>query len=59
MAIVTSMSYLFRSIGAVVGISASSAIFQGVVKNVLVEKIQGPDAEFVRYYIPILFLTAY
>ncbi|CAO3704008.1 unnamed protein product [Rhizopus stolonifer] len=46
MAIVTSMSYLFRSIGAVVGISASSAIFQGVVKNILVEKIQGPDAEF-------------
>ncbi|KAG0884214.1 hypothetical protein G6F15_005294 [Rhizopus arrhizus] len=45
MAIVTSMSYLFRSIGGVVGISASSAIFQGVVKNILVQQIQGPNAE--------------
>jgi hypothetical protein len=48
MAIVTSMSYLFRSIGGVVGISASSAIFQGVVKNILVQQIQGPNAELVR-----------
>lgn len=48
MAIVTSMSYLFRSIGGVVGISASSAIFQGVVKSILVQQIQGPNAELVR-----------
>ncbi|KAI9282199.1 major facilitator superfamily domain-containing protein [Sporodiniella umbellata] len=45
MAVVTSMTYLFRSIGGVVGISASSSIFQGVVKSILVQKIQGPDAE--------------
>ncbi|CEG73104.1 hypothetical protein RMATCC62417_08548 [Rhizopus microsporus] len=45
MATITSMSYLFRSIGGVFGISATSAIFQGVVKNILVEKIHGPNAE--------------
>ncbi|KAI8974702.1 major facilitator superfamily domain-containing protein [Pilobolus umbonatus] len=45
MATITSMSYLFRSIGGVIGISASSAIFQGLVKSILTEKITGPDAE--------------
>ncbi|KAI9313859.1 major facilitator superfamily domain-containing protein [Dichotomocladium elegans] len=45
MATITSMSYLFRSTGAVIGISATSAIFQGVVKSVLTERITGPDAE--------------
>lgn len=39
------MSYLFRSIGGVVGISLTSAIFQGVVKNILTKTITGPDAE--------------
>ncbi|KAG2197122.1 hypothetical protein INT47_004187 [Mucor saturninus] len=43
-ATITSMSYLFRSIGGVVGISLTSAIFQGVVKQILQEKITGPDA---------------
>jgi Na+-translocating ferredoxin:NAD+ oxidoreductase RnfD subunit len=45
MATITSMSYLFRSIGGVVGISLTSAIFQGVVKNILQDKITGPNAE--------------
>ncbi|KAI9317637.1 major facilitator superfamily domain-containing protein [Dichotomocladium elegans] len=44
MATITSMSYLFRSAGGVIGISATSAAFQGIVKNILVEKITGPDA---------------
>ncbi|KAI9259211.1 major facilitator superfamily domain-containing protein [Helicostylum pulchrum] len=44
-ATITSMSYLFRSIGGVVGISLTSAIFQGVVKNILTKTITGPDAE--------------
>lgn len=43
-ATITSMSYLFRSIGGIVGISLASAIFQGV-KRVLHEKITGPNAE--------------
>ncbi|KAI8091500.1 major facilitator superfamily domain-containing protein [Thamnidium elegans] len=44
-ATITSMSYLFRSIGGVVGISLTSAIFQGVVKSILTKTITGPDAE--------------
>ncbi|KAG0179258.1 hypothetical protein DFQ29_002319 [Apophysomyces sp. BC1021] len=44
MATITSMSYLFRSAGSVIGISSTSAIFQAVVKNILTERITGPDA---------------
>lgn len=55
MATITSMSYLFRSIGGVFGISATSAIFQGVVKNILVEKIHGPNAEMVGLTFKLLF----
>lgn len=43
----TSVSYLFRSTGGVIGLCASQAIFQGIVKYLLTEKIQGPDAEEV------------
>ncbi|KAI8364470.1 major facilitator superfamily domain-containing protein [Choanephora cucurbitarum] len=45
MATITSMSYLFRSVGGVVGVSLTSAIFQAIVKNVLVKKITGPNAD--------------
>ncbi|RCI04511.1 hypothetical protein CU098_010826 [Rhizopus stolonifer] len=45
MATITSMSYLFRSVGGVIGVSLTSAIFQGVVKHILVQQIKGPDAE--------------
>ncbi|CAO3650651.1 unnamed protein product [Cunninghamella echinulata] len=45
MATITSMSYLFRSAGGVIGISATSAIFQATVKNILTKKITGPNAE--------------
>lgn len=48
MATITSMSYLFRSVGGVVGISLSSAIFQAIVKSILVKKITGPNANLVR-----------
>jgi hypothetical protein len=44
MATITSISYLFRSSGGVIGISATSAIFQGFVKSILTERIHGPDA---------------
>ena len=47
MATITSMSYLFRSAGGVIGISATTAIFQAIVKTSLTEKITGPDAEKV------------
>lgn len=47
MATITSMSYLFRSAGGVIGISATSAIFQATVKNILTKKITGPNAELV------------
>ncbi|KAI9489344.1 major facilitator superfamily domain-containing protein [Zychaea mexicana] len=45
MATITSMSYLFRSAGGVIGISATTAIFQAVVKTSLSEQITGPDAQ--------------
>ena len=48
MATITSMSYLFRSAGGVIGISVTSAVFQAVVKRILAEKITGPDAEKVQ-----------
>ncbi|KAI9361891.1 major facilitator superfamily domain-containing protein [Pilaira anomala] len=44
MATITSISYLFRSAGGVIGISATSAIFQGIVKKILTERIHGPEA---------------
>lgn len=48
MATITSISYLFRSAGGVIGISATSAIFQSVVKKLLTERIHGPDAAEVK-----------
>lgn len=48
MATITSMSYLFRSAGGVIGISVTSAVFQAAVKRILSEKITGPDAEKVK-----------
>ena len=45
MSTITSISYLFRSAGGVIGISATAAIFQGVVKSILTDKVTGPDAE--------------
>ncbi|KAI8090050.1 major facilitator superfamily [Halteromyces radiatus] len=44
-ATITSISYLFRTTGSVIGVCASQAIFQGVVKNILTKEITGPDAE--------------
>lgn len=46
------MSYLFRSIGGVNGISITSAIFQSIVKNILTAKITGPNAEEVNSSTP-------
>ncbi|KAI8097466.1 major facilitator superfamily domain-containing protein [Halteromyces radiatus] len=45
MATITSMSYLYRSAGGVIGISTTSAIFQAIIKTILTEKITGPDAQ--------------
>ncbi|KAI7857074.1 major facilitator superfamily domain-containing protein [Circinella umbellata] len=45
MATITSISYLFRSAGGVIGIAGTAAIFQSTVKHILSEKITGPDAE--------------
>jgi hypothetical protein len=50
MATITSISYLFRSSGGVIGISATSAIFQGALKEILTKKITGPDAEEVNIF---------
>ncbi|KAI8353223.1 major facilitator superfamily domain-containing protein [Blakeslea trispora] len=47
MATITSISYLFRSTGGVIGISVTSAIFQGVVKHILSERITGPDRDAI------------
>ncbi|KAI8983880.1 major facilitator superfamily domain-containing protein [Pilobolus umbonatus] len=45
MATITSVSYLFRSLGGVIGVSSSSAIFQGTLKYILERMITGPNAE--------------
>ncbi|KAI8342507.1 major facilitator superfamily domain-containing protein [Chlamydoabsidia padenii] len=45
MATMTSVSYLFRSTGGVIGLCASQAIFQGVVNILLTEQIKGPDSQ--------------
>ncbi|KAI8987943.1 major facilitator superfamily domain-containing protein [Mycotypha africana] len=45
MATTTSVSYLFRSTGGVVGISVISTVFQGTVKKLLTERITGPNAK--------------
>lgn len=51
MATITSMSYLFRSVGGVIGIAGTSAIFQGLVKSILAKNITGPDAQEVSWWI--------
>ncbi|KAI8061714.1 major facilitator superfamily domain-containing protein [Gongronella butleri] len=48
MATMTSISYLFRTTGSVIGVSLSQAIFQGVVKTLLVEQLAGvPNADSI------------
>ncbi|WVN86783.1 protein-L-isoaspartate O-methyltransferase [Cryptococcus depauperatus CBS 7841] len=44
MAVATSMTYLFRTMGQVLGVAISSAIVQTVVLRDLVENITGPEA---------------
>ncbi|WVQ70843.1 hypothetical protein IAR50_000368 [Cryptococcus sp. DSM 104548] len=44
-AIATSLSYVFRTIGQVLGVSLSGALTQAVLERQLELKIQGPDAE--------------
>ena len=46
----TGMSYLFRSTGSVVGITASQCILQNLLKKWLTERIQGPNAEYVYFH---------
>lgn len=58
MATITSMSYLFRSVGGVIGISLSSAIFQAIIKSILVQKITGPNADLVRNLQSLLSLVS-
>ena len=43
----TGMSYLFRSTGSVVGITATQCIIQNLLKMWLTERIHGPNAEYV------------
>ncbi|WVQ82709.1 hypothetical protein IAT38_004841 [Cryptococcus sp. DSM 104549] len=44
-AIATSLSYVFRTIGQVLGVSLSGALTQAVLENELEKKITGPNAE--------------
>jgi hypothetical protein len=43
----TGMSYLFRSTGTVVGISASQCVIQNLLKIWLTKYIKGPHAAYV------------
>jgi len=48
-AVVIAVSYLFRSLGVVVGISVSTALVQASLKKYLEEKLQGENvAELIR-----------
>jgi hypothetical protein len=44
----TGVSYLFRSTGAVVGITTTQCVLQNLLKTWLNQRIQGPNAEYVR-----------
>jgi hypothetical protein len=46
-ATISSISYLFRSTGGVIGVSLVSTVFQGNLKNYLEESITGPNAKEV------------
>ena len=60
-AVATSMSYLFRNTGQILGVSLSGMLLQSVLKQQLRETITGPDAEEIinrirheTSYIPLL-----
>lgn len=46
------MTYLFRTVGQVLGVAISSAIVQSVVQKDLVRTITGPEAPYVSGYPP-------
>jgi hypothetical protein len=46
-ATISSISYLFRSTGGVIGVSLVSTVFQGKLKEYLEQTITGPDAKEV------------
>ncbi|WWD10048.1 hypothetical protein V865_008181 [Kwoniella europaea PYCC6329] len=50
-AVATSMSYLFRTVGQVLGVAISAAIVQFVVQRDLERNIKGPDASEIIYQI--------
>ncbi|WRT67216.1 uncharacterized protein IL334_004182 [Kwoniella shivajii] len=50
-AVATSMSYLFRTVGQVLGVAISAAIVQYSVQKDLIDSITGPDAFDVIYQI--------
>ena len=49
-ATVTGMSYLFRSTGSVIGITATQCVLQNLLKSWLTERIHTPNAQDVRFY---------
>ena len=44
----TGVSYLFRSTGSVIGITTSQCVLQNLLKTWLTQRIQGPNAEYVK-----------
>ncbi|XAO22611.1 hypothetical protein I312_101384 [Cryptococcus bacillisporus CA1280] len=50
-AVATSMTYLFRTVGQVLGVAISSAIVQSIVQKDLVRTITGPEAQDIIYVI--------
>jgi len=48
-AVATSLSFLFRSSGATIGLAIASSAFQNVCRRSLIQKVTGPDAgEIIR-----------
>jgi hypothetical protein len=52
----TGMSYLFRSIGSMVGVTASQCVLQNLLKLWLTRRIQGPNAQWVIHLVVTLNL---
>ena len=47
-AVATAVSYLFRSLGSVVGLSVGTTLTNDVVRNTLRKRLSGDDVEEVR-----------
>lgn len=53
-AVATAVTYLFRALGMVTGISVSSMLVQGSLRRELSRTLNGSDAEEVSFFLPLV-----